>query len=128
MKKAVVCGAGGFIGSHLVNRLKSDGWWVRGVDLKFPEFADTSADDFIQGDLRDLDVCNRLFDQWLDEATNWLQIRAELVLFLLGDNDAEIMHNSASINLNVLETLQKTKHKENFFTALLPACTRNIIN
>ena len=53
MKKAVVCGAGGFIGSHLVTRLKSEGYWVRGADLKFPEFNETDADDFIQGDLRE---------------------------------------------------------------------------
>ena len=51
MKKAIVCGAGGFIGSHLVRQLKADGMWVRGVDLKFPEFAETEADDFIEGDL-----------------------------------------------------------------------------
>jgi GDP-D-mannose 3', 5'-epimerase len=53
MKKALVCGAGGFIGLHLVNRLKREGFWVRGVDLKYPEFSETAADDFIQGDLRD---------------------------------------------------------------------------
>lgn len=63
MKKAIVCGAGGFIGSHLVRRLKADGMWVRGVDLKFPEFAETEADDFIEGDLRDVSVCERVFDQ-----------------------------------------------------------------
>ena len=56
MKKAVVCGAGGFIGSHLVNKLKEEGFWVRGVDLKFPEFSETTSDDFIIGDLRDPDV------------------------------------------------------------------------
>ena len=60
MKKAVVCGAGGFIGSHLVKRLKKEGFWVRGVDLKKPEFGDTYADDFIVGDLRDLNVCERV--------------------------------------------------------------------
>ena len=60
MKKALVCGAGGFIGSHLVRRLKKDGYWVRGVDLKYPEFSNTEADEFIKGDLRNLsivDVC-----------------------------------------------------------------------
>ena len=53
MKTALVCGAGGFIGSHLVKRLKAEGFWVRGVDLKFPEFGETAADDFVIGDLRD---------------------------------------------------------------------------
>ena len=67
MKKAVVCGAGGFIGSHLVTRLKSEGYWVRGADLKFPEFNETDADDFIQGDLREESFCQRVFDQGFDE-------------------------------------------------------------
>ena len=69
MKKAVVCGGGGFIGSHLVQRLKADGFWVRAVDLKFPEYDKTAADDFIEGDLRDISVCQRVFDQPFDEAT-----------------------------------------------------------
>ena len=56
-KRIVVCGAGGFIGNHLVNRLKSGRHWVRGVDTKYPEFSSTQADDFILGDLRDIRVC-----------------------------------------------------------------------
>ena len=67
MKRAIVCGAGGFIGSHLVARLKGDGFWVRGVDLKFPRFGDTAADDFIQGDLRNQEFCRAAFDQDFDE-------------------------------------------------------------
>ncbi len=59
MRKVLVCGAGGFIGSHLVTRLKKEGFWVRGVDLKYPEFSKTSADDFIIGDLRDLKVVEK---------------------------------------------------------------------
>ena len=66
MKTALVCGAGGFIGSHMVKRLKSEGYWVKGVDLKFPEFAPTEADDFMIGDLRDIDVCNR--DRWFPKS------------------------------------------------------------
>ena len=61
MKKATVLGGGGFIGSHLINRLQKDGFWVRGVDLKFPEFSDTAADDFLQGDLRNISFCERVF-------------------------------------------------------------------
>ena len=67
MKTALVCGAGGFIGSHMVRRLKKEGYWVRGVDLKYPEFSETEADEFIIGDLTDdalaLNVCNRSFDE-----------------------------------------------------------------
>ena len=67
MRNALVCGAGGFIGSHLVKRLKKDGFWVRGVDLKFPDFAETEADDFIIGDLRDQRVVDMAIDQSFDE-------------------------------------------------------------
>ena len=67
MKTALVCGAGGFIGSHMVKRLKNEGYWVKGVDLKYPEFSPTEADDFMIGDLRDTDVCNRAVDRKFDE-------------------------------------------------------------
>ena len=60
MKTALVLGAGGFIGSHMVKRLKKEGYWVRGVDLKYPEFSDTEADEFIQGDLRDKSFVERV--------------------------------------------------------------------
>lgn len=67
MKQALVCGAGGFIGSDLVKRLKREGFWVRGVDLKYPEFSKTSADDFVIGDLRDPVLCRRVTDRPFDE-------------------------------------------------------------
>src|SRR5689334_10496030 len=63
----LVCGAGGFIGAHLVKRLKAEGWWVRGVDLKFPEYASTQADDFVLGDLRNQDFCRSIVDRRFDE-------------------------------------------------------------
>src|SRR5467141_776253 len=63
VKSALVCGAGGFIGSHLVSRLKREGFFVRGADLKFPEFSATEADDFVIGDLRDRGLCERLVDR-----------------------------------------------------------------
>jgi len=66
-KKALVCGAGGFIGSHLVKRLKKEGFWVRGVDLKYPEFDETHADDFVIGDLRDPYICRYVTDTRFDE-------------------------------------------------------------
>ena len=65
--RILVCGAGGFIGSHLVNRLKEEGYWVRGVDLKYPEFAPTHADDFVLGDLRHPDICRQVVDRRFDE-------------------------------------------------------------
>lgn len=67
MKKALVCGAGGFIGSHMVKRLKKENFWVRGVDLKYPRYEETPADDFIIGDLRDPSVCRQAIDQKYDE-------------------------------------------------------------
>ena len=67
MRTALVCGAGGFIGSHIVKRLKADGFWIRGVDVKHPEFSETLADDFVIGDLVDQSVCRSLFDVQFDE-------------------------------------------------------------
>ena len=66
-KTILVTGAGGFIGSHLVKRFKAEGHWVRGVDLKYPEFSKTVADDFVIGDLRDPQICRRVADQPFDE-------------------------------------------------------------
>lgn len=117
MKTAVVCGAGGFIGSHLVKRLKSEGMWVRGVDLKFPEYAETAADDFIEGDLRDIDVCHRVFDQPFHEVYQLAADMGGAGFVFTGDNDAEIMHNSATINLNVLETCRKRNINRVFYSS-----------
>ena len=107
IKKVVVCGAGGFIGSHLVNALVKEGCWVRGVDLKFPEFSPTQAHDFIVGDLRDIAVNERVFDQHFDEVYQLAADMGGAGFVFTGENDAEIMHNSATINLNVLETCRK---------------------
>ena len=117
MKKAVVCGAGGFIGSHLVKRLKSEGFWVRGVDLKFPEFSETLADDFIVGDLRDPLVCQRVFDQFIDETYQLAADMGGAGFVFTGDNDADIMHNSALINLNVLEACVNRNIKRIFYSS-----------
>lgn len=116
-KKAVVCGGGGFIGSHLVKRLKSDGFWVRSVDLKFPEYDETVADDFIEGDLRDIDVCRRVFDQPFDEVYQLAADMGGAGFVFTGENDAEIMHNSATINLNVLEICRKRNIKRIFYSS-----------
>jgi GDP-D-mannose 3', 5'-epimerase len=101
MKKALVCGAGGFIGGHLVRRLKSEGFWVRGVDLKHNEFAPTEADEFIQGDLRDQIVCKDVTDQRFDEIYQLAADMGGAGYIFTGDHDADVMHNSATINLNM---------------------------
>ena len=117
MKKAIVCGAGGFIGGHLVKRLKNEGFWVRGVDIKFPEYDETAADDFIQGDLRDLNLCHRAFDQNFDEVYQLAADMGGAGFVFTGENDAEIMHNSATINLNVLETCRQRNIKNVFYSS-----------
>ncbi len=103
MKKAIVLGAGGFIGHHLVERLKSEGFWVRGVDLKDPEFEATQADDFVIADLRDPHLVRKVIDQRFDEIYQLAADMGGAGFVFTGDNDADIMHNSAMINLNVLD-------------------------
>lgn len=115
--KIIVCGAGGFIGSHLVRRLIVDGHYVRGVDLKFPEFSQTSALDFIIGDLRDPDVCTRVFDQPFDEVYQLAADMGGAGYVFTGENDAAIMHNSALINLNVLDACYKRNIKKIFYSS-----------
>jgi nucleoside-diphosphate-sugar epimerase len=107
MRRALVCGAGGFIGNHLVDRLKNDGAWVRGVDLKRPEFSPTRADDFIVGDLRDPKLCDAIVDLRFDEIYQLAADMGGAGYVFTGDHDAAIMHNSASINLNILESCRK---------------------
>jgi len=119
-KTALVLGAGGFIGSHMVKRLRSEGYWVRGVDLKRPEFSETEAHEFVQGDLRDLNFVERVLQfkgylgnfyhfvasKYVDTFDEIYQFAADMGgagFVFTGDNDADIMHNSATINLNVLE-------------------------
>ena len=124
MKTALVLGAGGFIGSHMVKRLKKDGYWVRGVDLKYPDFSMSVADEFVIGDLRDVDFVRRVI-QYKGEQGNFynaipnylVETFDEIYQFaadmggagyiFTGEHDAEIMHNSASINLNLLEEQRK---------------------
>lgn len=117
MKKALVCGAGGFIGSHLVKRLKEEGFWVRGVDLKYPDFSDTKADDFVIGDLRDQGLVDRVIDQKFDEIYQLAADMGGAGYIFTGENDADIMHNSAMINLNVLEACRKRNNKNIFYSS-----------
>jgi len=106
-KTALVCGAGGFIGSHLVKRLKSEGYWVRGVDLKFPEFSETAADDFVLGDLRDQELCRRVAGIPFDELYQLAADMGGAGYIFTGENDADVMHNSATINLNMAEVARR---------------------
>lgn len=103
MKTAIVCGAGGFIGGHLVTRLKKEGYWVRGVDIKAHEYGNRSADDFVVGDLRDFETCRALFDRKIDEVYQLAADMGGAGYLFTGENDAAVMHNSALINLNILE-------------------------
>jgi len=119
-KTALVLGAGGFIGSHMVKRLRKEGYWVRGVDLKYPEYGDTEANEFVQGDLRDPNFVRRILEykgelgnfynsvpyQYILPFNEIYQFAADMGgagFVFTGENDAEIMQNSVTINLNVLE-------------------------
>ncbi len=117
MKTALVCGGGGFIGSHLVKRLKRDGLWVRAVDLKFPEFLETAADDFVIGDLRDAYFCRQVIDRRFDEVYQLAADMGGAGFIFTGENDADIMFNSASINLNVLETCRRRNIRRIFYSS-----------
>ena len=120
-KTALVLGAGGFIGSHMVKRLRKEGYWVRGVDLKYPEYGDTEANEFVQGDLRDPDFVRRVIEYKGEQGNFYQSVPYRYILpfneiyqfaadmggagfVFTGENDAEIMQNSVTINLNVLES------------------------
>lgn len=117
MTKALVLGAGGFIGSHLVKRLKRDGLWVRGVDLKAPLYGDTAADDFVIGDLRDAVLCRSVVDTRFDEVYQLAADMGGAGYIFTGANDADIMHNSASINLNILDACRRRAVQRVFYSS-----------
>lgn len=101
-RRTLVNGAGGFIGGHLVRRLKAEGHWVRGVDLKTHEFAPSAADEFIQGDLRDPAVVAEVV-RGIDDVYQLAADMGGAGYIFTGEHDAAVMHNSATINLNVLD-------------------------
>ena len=111
MKTALVLGAGGFIGSHMVKRLRKEGFWVRGVDLKYPEYSATEANEFVKGDLRDINLVKKVIKNPDKESFDQIyQFAADMGgagFVFTGDNDAHIMHNSVSINLNLLDQQSK---------------------
>ena len=117
MKTALVCGAGGFIGSHLVKELKRQDFWVRGVDLKYPEFSQTAADDFMIADLRDVYNCREAVDRRFDEVYQLAADMGGAGYIFTGENDADIMHNSATINLNILDVCYKRNVKRVFYSS-----------
>ena len=123
-KTALVLGAGGFIGSHMVKRHRNEGYWVRGVDLKSPEFSEPEANEFVHGDLRDVDFVRRVLHFKGERGNFYHEIPYKMIepfdeiyqfaadmggagFVFTGENDADIMHNSVSINLNVLEEQRK---------------------
>lgn len=127
-KNALVLGAGGFIGHHLVNKLKSQGYWVRGVDIKSPEFENTKADEFIIGDLTDPSIVSRVMfgpnqhsENDIEHAFNEVyQLAADMGgagYIFTGTNDANLMHNSALINLNVVNESTKKNVRKIFYSS-----------
>jgi nucleoside-diphosphate-sugar epimerase len=116
-KTALVCGAGGFIGSHLVRRLKREGFWVRGVDLKRPEFSETEADEFVIGDLREQSVCRSILDMPFDEVYQLAADMGGAGYIFTGDHDADVMHNSAAINLNIVELAHRQRVGKIFYSS-----------
>ena len=117
-KTILVCGAGGFIGTHLVNDLKAKGHTVIGVDIKHPLYEDTRCNEFYKQDLREADMVDFIFSQ--HEFDEVYQLAADMGgagYIFVGENDADIMHNSATINLNVLEACKKTNVKKIFYSS-----------
>ncbi len=116
-KTALVCGAGGFIGHHLVRRLKREGFRVRGTDLKFPRFSETEADDFIIGDLRDPYFVRHIIDRRFDEIYQLAADMGGAGYIFTGEHDADVMHNSAMINLNILRGAHTRNIKRIFYSS-----------
>ena len=140
-KTALVLGAGGFIGSHMVKRLVEEGYWVRGVDLKEPEFSPSVAHEFVLGDLRDANFVSRVIQfkgyqgnfynsipyrmiETFDEIYQFAADMGGAGFVFTGENDADIMHNSVSINLNVLEEVRKLNETFDGVTREYTECNR----
>ncbi len=116
-RTALVCGAGGFIGAHLVRRLKKEGFWVSGVDLKYPEYCATAADEYHLGDLREDQACRSVFSKPFDKVYQLAADMGGAGYIFTGHHDAEVMHNSAKINLNVASFAVRTGVKKVFFSS-----------
>ena len=116
-KKALVCGAGGFIGSHMVRRLRAEGYWVRGVDLKNPEFSPSEAHDFVIADLRLRESWENNLDDGVDELYQFAADMGGAGYIFTGVNDAHVMHNSAMINLHAADFAAHRKVKKIFYSS-----------
>ena len=117
MKKILICGAGGFIGSHLVEKFKSQGHYVIGADLKYPEYSESTADKFYIMDLRNQRNVEYLINGDIDEVYQLAADMGGAGYIFTGEHDADIMHNSAMINLNVLNEMQKKGVKNVFYSS-----------
>ena len=117
MRSALVLGAGGFIGSHLVRRLKTEGFFVRAVDLKLPEFSPSAADEFVLGDLRDQGLCRQMLDRRFDEVYQLAADMGGAGYIFTGEHDADVMHNSATINLHILEECSRRGIQDVFYSS-----------
>lgn len=128
MKTALVCGGGGFIGSHIVKRLKNEGFWVRSVDLKKPDFSESAADEFVVGDLRDPKLVSNIVlapnqhsesdkENSFDEVYQLAADMGGAGYIFSGDNDANVMHNSALININMAYEAAKKSVKRIFYSS-----------
>jgi GDP-D-mannose 3',5'-epimerase len=116
-RRILVCGAGGFIANHLVRRLKLEGNWVRGTDLKYPRYSKSAADDFVLGDLRDNSVVSDIVDQEFDEIYQLAADMGGAGYLFTGTHDAAVLHNSATINLNVLEAAKNRNCRRIFYSS-----------
>jgi len=115
-RKVLVCGAGGFIGSHRVRRLKCEGFWVRGVDIKYPEFRSTAADEFIKGDLKDPAICCAAISG-IDDVYQLAAHMGGAGYIFTGEYDAAIMHRSALINLNMTDAAAEHGVRRIFYSS-----------
>ena len=125
-KSAIVFGGGGFIGHHLVTRLKKEGFWVRAVDLKKPSYEKTHADDFVIGDLCSQSLCANVIDRKFDEVYQLAADMGGAGYIFTGDNDSSVMYNSAMINLNIVEAARKRNISNIFYSS--SACVYNQYN
>ncbi|MDX6663904.1 MAG: GDP-D-mannose 3, 5-epimerase, partial [Solirubrobacteraceae bacterium] len=116
-RTALVTGAGGFIGTHLVSRLRREGMWVRGVDIKAPAFGGSAAHDFVVADLRDAAACRDVLDRQFDEVYQLAADMGGAGYVFTGEHDAEIVHNSALININMVAACAALRIERVFFSS-----------